>query len=93
MKNDTIMEYADNGIIIRYDDGFSVEVWENKDDFENEYTAGVEDSVARSYGQIVKNTIECFDDDTKKKAIGYKVLLEIVPVFEEKNLYFKKKKN
>lgn len=36
MKNNTIMEYADNGIIIRYEDDLTTEVYEDKQNCDEE---------------------------------------------------------
>lgn len=96
MKNNTIFEYVDNGIIIRYEASSNfTEVKEvhNDEDCGYHLTPNIFlNAVARSYGSIVANTIDCFDDDIKQEALGYKVLLEVVPVFEEKHLFPKRKK-
>lgn len=96
MKNNTVFEYADNGIIIRYESSADLtEVIEAKSNQGDEYPPMFNDfmnAVAKSYGKLVANTIDCFDDDVKKEAIGFKVFLEIVPVFEEKHLFPKRKK-
>lgn len=84
MKNNTIIEFADNGIIVRYENDGIAEVWEE------EMHSGVE-TIKRAYGNLVRNTIESFRDEEKEAALGYKVLLEIVPIMDEGGLKFKKK--
>lgn len=85
MKNNTIIEFADNGIIVRYENNGIAEVLEDK---EGQY--GYE-TIKRAYGSLVANTIECFRDEEKEAALGYKVLLEVVPIMDEGGLKFKKK--
>lgn len=95
MKNNTIMEYAENGIIIRYEDDDITEVYEDKKDcYEDTFPTlnnGIK-TIAKTYGEHVCNILDAFDDDVKKNAIGYKVNIEIVPVFDRNKLIPKQKK-
>lgn len=95
MKNNTIMEYADNGIIVRYKDDTTTEIYEDKQNCDEEtfpqFIAEVR-TIAKAYGSIIANTLDCFDDDVKRNAIGFKVNIEIVPVFNRNKLIPKQKK-
>ncbi len=96
MKNNTIMEYAENGIIIRYEDDYNMtEVFEDKRDCYENIFPMLNDAmrtIAKAYGGLIANTLDCFDDDVKRNAIGYKVNIEIVPVFDRNKLIPKQKK-
>ena len=48
-------------------------------------------TIGLSYGGIIANTLQCFDEDTFCKAVGFKVNLELTPIFEKKQLIPKKK--
>lgn len=92
MKENTIIEFADNGIIIKYENNPDLKtVLENKSDksYKFEYLNETFKSIAYAYGSIVCDTIESFDDDTKKMALGYKVSLTVEPILNNKDLNIK----
>lgn len=94
MINKTILEYADNGVIIRHENGL-VEIKEDNSQYGDEYFKGMSDTqktLAEAYGEIVANTLECFSEEEYRKAVGFKVNIEVVPVFDEKKLIPKQKR-
>lgn len=95
MKNNSIFEFADNGIIIRYDDSF-VEIMEHEPRLNKTFVKQIDltkeqKTIGLLYGGIIANTLQCFDEETFSKAVGFKVNLELTPVFDKKQLIPKKK--
>lgn len=95
MKNNSTFEFADNGIIVRYDDNY-VEIMEHEPSLKNTFLKQIDltkeqKTIGLSYGGIIANTLQCFDEETFCNAAGFKVNLELTPIFEKKQLIPKKK--
>ena len=94
MKQKTILEYADNGIIIKYDDGM-IEVKESNssDSFlEQDDLTDDQKTIGLQYGGIIANSVNCFSTDILNAAIGYRIDIEITPILDERKLTFRKKR-
>lgn len=97
MKNNTTFVYADNGIIVRYEDDGSMDVMEQNVNLENTFLKQIDltekqKTIGLMYGGIVTNSLRCFDDEILQKVKGFRVQLEITPIFETKDLYKHTKK-
>ena len=98
MKNNSIFEFADNGIIIRYENDSCVEIMEHDTPLKKTFLKQIDltkdqKTIGLLYGGVIANTLQCFDEETFSKAVGFKVNLELTPIFEKKQLIPKKKTN
>lgn len=96
MKNNSIFEFADNGIIIRYENDSCVEIMEHDTKLKKTFLKQTDltkeqKTIGLLYGAIIANTLQCFDEDVLREAVGFKVNLELTPVFYKKQLIPKKK--
>lgn len=92
MKQKTIVEYADNGIIVKYDDG-AIEVKESSssDSFlEQDDLTNDQKTIGLQYGGIIANIINGFPQGTLDCAYGYKINIEITPILDDRKLTFRK---
>ena len=94
-KQRTVLEFADNGIIIRYEDNL-VEIMEHEPNLKKTFLKQIDLSseqktIGLLYGGVIANSLQCFDEETICRAVGFKVNIELTPVFESKNLIPKKK--
>lgn len=91
MRNNTILEIADNGVIIRRESYDSVKVSEQSSSRKvyNSTKEQVFDMIADAYKDVVVETLN--DTDMPSDTVGYRITLEIVPVTDEKKLIPKRK--
>lgn len=91
MRNNTILEIADNGVIIRRESYDSVKVYEQSSSRKvyNSTKEQVFDMIADAYKDVVVETLN--DTDMPSGTVGYRIALEIVPVTDEKKLIPKRK--
>lgn len=91
MKNNSTFEFADNGIIVRYNDNY-VEIMEHEPKLNKTFLKQIDltkeqKTIGLLYGGIIANSLQCFDEETFSKALGFKINIEITPIFETKDLY------
>lgn len=91
MKNNTILKFADNGIIVHYEDDGSMEIMEHNTNLENTFLKQIDlkekqKTIGLMYGGIVANSLQCFNEDVLREAVGFKINIELTPIYNKKNL-------
>ncbi len=85
------MEYADNGIIIRNELDNSAEVYEVQSQFYAS-TEQYKETIAKAYGGLLADHIEIENQELQKSEyFGFTISIEITPITNEKDLFFKTK--
>lgn len=91
-KSFTKMEYAENGIIIRYDFDNAPEVYETEKGELSSRVESYHDIISKAYGELIANNMEIEAEEIdKEQYFGLNVKIEITPIRKEKDLFFKTK--
>ena len=89
-KSITKMEYAENGIIIRRDFDNAPEIYETERDELTSRAESFSNIITKAYGGIMATCMEVEAEKLDKEQwIGFNVKIEITPIREEKDLFFK----